>query len=63
MPSSKFPEQYSLLTNNNLTKDIAIFVGLVVAGVLDVGILETKAQELVAQWPLLGGKIVTKVIA
>ncbi|KAI5776256.1 hypothetical protein EDC01DRAFT_715175 [Geopyxis carbonaria] len=62
MSSSKFPDQYSLLTNNNLTKDVTIFVGIVVSGVLNVEILESKAQELVTEWPLLGGKLVTKTV-
>jgi hypothetical protein len=62
MSSSKIPERYSLLTVNNVTKDVTVFVGLVVSGILDSELLARKASELISLWPILGGELVTKVL-
>ncbi|TFK35478.1 hypothetical protein BDQ12DRAFT_668565 [Crucibulum laeve] len=59
MVHQPFPEQYSVLTSNNMTQDAGTYCGLVVSGVLDVAMLETKHRELVSLWPVLGGKLVT----
>lgn len=58
MPS----EPYSGLTNNPITKDSSVFIGIVVRGSLDVDVLKDKATELIAKWPVLGGKLITKVL-
>jgi hypothetical protein len=42
-------------------KDITTFVGFVVKGVLDVNILKKAAEELITQWPILGGRLIKYV--
>lgn len=45
-----------------MTRDVTTFVGIVVTGVLDAQLLQRKTVELIARWPALGGKIITKVL-
>jgi hypothetical protein len=45
-----------------MSKDVIIFIGIVVRGVLAVDVLKDKATELVEKWPALGGKFITKVL-
>jgi hypothetical protein len=55
------PEKYALLSGNPMAGETStVFVGLVVRGVLDVKVLEQKAKDLIAKWPVLGGKLVMK---
>jgi hypothetical protein len=61
MADAKHQIKYATKTNNSLAKDLTVFVGLVVDKVLDIGILHHAAKELVTQWPILGGQLVTKV--
>lgn len=51
--------QHSPKTSFVFAKDITNFVGLVINGVLDTGILERAAKDLIAQWPVLGGSLIT----
>jgi hypothetical protein len=62
MAQSEPTIQYSPKTTNSIAKDFTVFVGLVVSGVLDIGILDDAAQELVARWQILGGKLIRKVL-
>lgn len=55
------PIPYATKTTNSLAKDLTVFVGLVVDGPLDIRTLRDAAEALVARWPILGGKLVTKV--
>ncbi|PMD31654.1 hypothetical protein L207DRAFT_190766 [Hyaloscypha variabilis F] len=50
--------KYSPKTTNPVAKDLTVFVGLVVSGVLDIGVLESAARELVEQWQMLGGTLI-----
>ncbi|KAE9368994.1 hypothetical protein N431DRAFT_547800 [Stipitochalara longipes BDJ] len=52
--------RYSPKTTNPIAKDFTVFVGLVVNGVLDISILNAAAQELVHQWPILGGTLIRR---
>ena len=61
MSVNSYPTSYSTKTNNSLAKDLTIFIGLVIDGVLDVRVLESKATELVSLWSILGGTLVTSV--
>jgi hypothetical protein len=42
-------------------KDVTTYVGFVIKGVLDVGILKNAAEQLIAQWPILGGTLIKTV--
>jgi hypothetical protein len=53
--------KYSPKASNPIAKDFTVFVGLVVNGILDVSVLEAVAQELVYQWPILGGTLIRTV--
>ncbi|KAN0092492.1 hypothetical protein V8E51_018339 [Hyaloscypha variabilis] len=53
-----FTQQLSTLTTNPVAKDLTVFVGLVVSGALDIGVLESAARELVEQWQMLGGTLI-----
>lgn len=59
--SNTYPDLHATGTNNAIAKDLTVFVGLVVNKPLDVEILLHAAQHLVAQWPILGGQLITKV--
>lgn len=61
MASSSKSNQYTAKTNNALTKDCTVFVGLIVDKVLDVETLHRAAKELITQWPILGGDLITNV--
>ncbi|RDW58422.1 hypothetical protein BP5796_12352 [Coleophoma crateriformis] len=56
----EFPAEYVSRTNEANSKSTTVFVGIVVNGRLDIDLLRLKAQELVSQWPLLGGTVLTK---
>lgn len=40
-------------------KDLTLFTGIVVNQILDVKRLHNGAMELIAQWPILGGQLLT----
>lgn len=61
MAHNKPLTKYSPKTSNQFAKDLTVFVGLVVQGVLDVDVLESAAHELVHQWPMLGGTLIRTV--
>jgi hypothetical protein len=61
MAAPSHPVPYTTATNNSLAKDLTVFVGLIVDKILDVGILHHAAQDLVTQWPILGGQLITRV--
>lgn len=52
---------YTCISNNSLANHSTIYVGLVVDTVLDPATLREKAAELVAAWPILGGKLFKNV--
>ncbi|KAF8990942.1 hypothetical protein BDQ17DRAFT_1433430 [Cyathus striatus] len=54
-----FPQSYTLKSNNNMTQQCTVYIGLVVSGVLDVSKLQDAHEVLVGLWPALGGKIIT----
>lgn len=62
MSSFSIPEKYTPMSNTSMTRDVTTFVGIVVTGVLDAQLLQRKTVELIARWPALGGKIITKVL-
>lgn len=54
------PETYKLETNNTITKDLTVYIGLVFDASLDGEFLEQKYHEFVSRWPVVGGKLVKK---
>lgn len=61
MAQNPHPNHYTVLTNNTLTKDITLFIGLVIPNVLDISKLKDSHEELVKHWPILGGTFITSV--
>lgn len=59
--SVEWPNEYTLKTNEPLGQDCVTFVCLSISGRLDPSLLEEKHHELVKQWPVLGGDLVTNV--
>lgn len=54
------PEAYKLETNNTITKDLTVYIGLVFDAILDGEFLEQKYHRFVNKWPVIGGKLVRK---
>lgn len=61
MTKTELPDQYTLKTNNVMTKDLNTYVGLVFDGVLDKELLAQKYRDFIARWPIIGGTLITKV--
>ncbi|KAI5844027.1 hypothetical protein DFP73DRAFT_75213 [Morchella snyderi] len=59
MAQNTHTDHYTVLTNNTLTKDITLFIGLVIPSVLDISKLKNAHEELVKHWPILGGTLIT----
>jgi len=57
----ELPDSYSVLDNNMLTADCATYTGIVFDGAFDGEYLEQKFREFVQRWPIIGGRLVTKV--
>ncbi|KAF3174865.1 hypothetical protein EYR41_002199 [Orbilia oligospora] len=55
----EWPNEYTLQTNEPLGQDCITCVCLSISGRLDPGLLEQKHCELVKNWPVLGGDLVT----
>jgi hypothetical protein len=53
--------RYSCGSTNNLTSESFIYVGLVVDAVLDSNVLRDNTTKLIAEWPILGGKLQNNV--
>ncbi|KAF3941541.1 hypothetical protein ABW19_dt0203933 [Dactylella cylindrospora] len=58
-PPMGWPKQYTLKTNDPLAQDCVTIVCFSISGRLDVNILEQKHKEMVANWPVLGGELLT----
>ncbi|KAF8990943.1 hypothetical protein BDQ17DRAFT_1313633 [Cyathus striatus] len=58
MAPTTFPKEYTLLSNNNLSQQCSVFVGLVIPSILDAEKLESAHRRLVELWPAIGGALV-----
>jgi hypothetical protein len=56
-PNMNYPPK----TTNPVAKDLTVFVGLAVNGVLNITVLEAAAHDLVYHWPILGGTLIRTV--
>jgi hypothetical protein len=55
------PSERKYSCRSSIALPMQVKVGLVVDGILDASVLRSKYAQLVGLWPVLGGKLLSKV--